>query len=309
MALEAGSLMHEMFAAVRIWQLAYVQNLHGHANAVANRIFGSKRWYRCVKEAGKLGDSGGDFRDHLIQLCYAVLNSAGWVDDPGDSTRTLSNMQLATIHYVDERLPNMENWPIYIEDETNPSCLVGIEQVFDVVLLFSDGTEIRYIGTIDGMVIQFGDSAANSRYFIDENKTAARLDTGWRNKFDLLHQVTGYCAASTTVFGFPVMNCRVTGVKIKPTNKGEDVYPLNALPRDESMFQTWGRWLHHTVSLYEQFRDDFEGAPRYTHACNRYFRPCSLIPFCCDSAEGRIEQWKDMGPADPSPSERAVMEG
>ena len=32
----------------------------------------------------------------------------------------------------------MDNWPIYVEDEGNPQSLVGIEQVFDVVLTYED---------------------------------------------------------------------------------------------------------------------------------------------------------------------------
>lgn len=293
-----------MFAAVRIWQLEHVQKLPLHATAVAARIFGKVRWRACLKEM-----TADDHREQLMQLAFAVLHSSDWYDDPQDNVRTMSNMEMASIHYIDERLPYMENWPIYVEDINDPDSVVGIEQTFDVVLLFSDGRQIRYIGTVDGLVYQFdGDAENGNTHYLDENKTASRLDAGWRSSFDMSHQITGYEAACTTVFGFPVYRSRVTGVKIKPTNKGEDAYVLEPTIRDEHAFQTFGRWVRHTVDMYEMHKDNYEDAPRYTHSCNRYFRPCALLSFCCDTKEGRKEQWEQMVPASLSPSERAVME-
>jgi hypothetical protein len=299
MALEAGETMHQVFAAVRIWQLLHVQDLPKHAQAVADRIFGKKRWLACLKEA-----DSKDPREQLMQLAFAVLHSSGWVDEPMDTVRTMTNMEMAAIHYVDERQPNMENWPIYVERQDDPSKPIGIEQVFDVVLLYGDGKEIRYIGTIDGLV----EKAGTKEYYLDENKTAARLDRGWLASFDMSHQITGYCLACTVVFGFKVFRSRVTGVKIKPTNKGEDCIPLEPIERTEEAFQAWARWLRYTVELYEKYENDYENAPRYTHSCNRYFRPCTLLPFCCDSVAGRKEQYGEMVEANPSPSERAIQE-
>lgn len=303
MALEAGSLMHEVFAAVRLWQLQYVQDLPEHALVNANRIFGQKKWRAILKEAGKAGD---DEREHLLELCYAVLHSFGWVDNPDDKVRTMSNMELACIHYVDLRLPHMAGWPIYVADERDPNAIVGIEQPFDVVFLFEDGRQIRFIGTIDGLVYFI--NRGNRVHVLDENKTASRIDTGWQLAFDLSHQVTSYCAACTSVFGFPVYRSRVTGLKIKPTNKGEDAVPIEPLVRTESSFQNCGAWLRHSVEMFESYSNDYENAPRYTHSCNRYFRPCALLSFCGDTAEGRREQWDQMIQADPTPSERAVTE-
>jgi hypothetical protein len=303
MALEAGELMHQMFAAVRIWQLIKVQKLEKHGEVAGQRIFGKKRWSsvwsRCVTQT--------EDREQLLELCFAVLGSGGWKDDDKDATRTITNMELATICYVDEHLPKMENWPIYVEDKTNPQSVVGIEQVFDVVLTYEDNHEIRYVGTIDGLVIK----KSTDEYYLDENKTAARLGDGWRASFDMRHQITGYCAASTSVFGFdkPVYKSRVTGVRIKPMNKGEDVYPLEPIARTWESIQHWGTWVREMAETYEKFEDDFEHATRFTHSCNRFFRPCSLLSFCADTAEGRREAFEvDMIEAEKSPSERAVLD-
>jgi hypothetical protein len=303
MALEAGELMHHVFAAVRIWQLDTVQGLGAHAQAVGKRIFGAARWSQvwthCVSHT--------DDRDQLLELCFAILHGSKWKDDDKDQTRTMTNMELATICYVDEHLPKMENWPIHVEDKLNPQAVVGIEQVFDVVLTYEDNKEIRYVGTIDGLVIK----KSTEEYYLDENKTASRLGDGWRAAFDMRHQITGYCAASTSVFGFdkPVYRSRVTGLRIKPMNKGEDVYPFEPTVRTWASIQHWGTWVREMAETYEKFKDDFEHATRFTHSCNRFFRPCSLLSFCADTPKGREEAYTmDMVQAEPSPSERAVQD-
>lgn len=240
-----------------------------------------------------------------MELCFAVLGSANWQDDEKDSTRTMTNMELATICYIDELLPKMDNWPLYVENEKVPSSMVGIEQVFDVVLTYEDNKEIRYIGTIDGLVRK----ASTEEYYLDENKTAARLGEGWRNTFDMKHQITGYCAASTSVFGFKVLRSRVTGLRIKPMNKNEDVYPFEPIERTEDAIQHWATWVREMAETYERYKSDFEHATRYTHSCNRYFRSCSLLGFCADTAEGRqIAFNEQMVAAEPSPSERSIGE-
>jgi hypothetical protein len=302
MALEAGEVLHQVFAAVRIWQLKNVQKLSKHAEFTAARIFGTGRWKACELEADATALVKKNPRDHLLALCFAVLESSGFVDDPSDQNRTMNNMKLASIHYADEWMKKMENWPIFVENKKDPKSRVGIEQHFDVVLEFGDGRKIRYIGTIDGLNHS---KPRGMALFLDENKSAIRLDVGWKMAFYMSHQITGYCAASTTVFGFPVFDVRVNGLKVKPS-QGEDVYTLET-KRSDYKIQEWGRWMRHSVEMYERYENDWENAPLYTHSCNRFFRPCSLLSFCDDSPEGRKEQWDQMVPASWSPSERAVL--
>lgn len=296
MALEAGRLMHDVFAAVRIWQLEHRQRLERHAKVTAERIFGSRRWASCVKNV-----KAKDDRDNLLELCFNVLHTAGWENDPKDKNRTMANFELSTIDYVDERLGHMDNWPIYVENGRDPYSMVGIEQVFDVVVEFADGALIRYIGTVDGLVIKLPQKI----HCLDENKSANRLGDGWRAGFEMSHQITGYCAAGSVVFGFPIEHSRVTGVKI---GRGEDPYTLEPIARDAEFVANWASWLYHTARIFETFKDNYEGAQRYTHSCSRYYRPCSLIPFCSDTVEGRRAQWQSMIPNDLSPSEEAILD-
>lgn len=238
-----------------------------------------------------------------MELAFEILHSSDWMDDDRDHNRTMANMEMAAIRYIQEFLPRMENWPIYVQDEKNPTCLIGIEQVFDVVVTYDDNREIRYIGTIDGLVYKL----ATKTWYLDENKTSIRLDDGWRNSFDLAHQITGYCAASTSVFGFPVMRNRVFGVPVKVSGKGDGIAILEPLGRTGDSIQHWGHWLRDTVETYERYENDWENAPLYTHSCNRYFRPCSLLAFCADTPDGRRESWRsEMVDASRSPSERGA---
>jgi hypothetical protein len=306
MALECGAAMHEVYAAIRVWQLEHVQKLPRHAEHTAERIFGAGRWARILEGCDVAGrDAKVDEREHLQELAYQVLDTSGYTDDPKDETRTLHNMKLSALTYIDEQLPKLDLWPIYVEDKKNPKCRVGVEQVFDVVLEYSDGKFIRYVGTIDGLIW----SEQYKRWTLDENKTSVRLSYAWKLSFEMRHQVTGYCASSTTVFGFPVMDCRVMGNKIKPSGKDEDVVPV-LTSRNAMFILHWGRWVRRLVGDYEKYWKDWENAERFTHSCHRFFRPCSLLQFCADTPEGRKLSFdQEMVPASLSPSERAVMEG
>lgn len=287
--------MHDVFAAVRIWQLEHRQNLKRHAQVTGERIFGKKRWDSCVSHT-----KPDDERDHLLELCFNVLHTGGWEDSPYDKNRTMANLELSTIDYIDERLPHMENWPIYVENGRDPYCMVGIEQIFDVVLVYEDGVRIRFIGTVDGLVVK----QPQNIHVLDENKSANRLGNGWRAGFEMSHQVTGYCAAGTVVFGFPIEHSRVTGVKV---GRGEDPYAFEPIARGPEFVAVWASWVYQAAAKLESYWDRYEDAPRFTHSCNRYFRPCSLLAFCADTVEGRKEQWKEMVPNDLSPSEEAIL--
>lgn len=292
--------MHEVFAAVRIWQLGHIQKLPRHASVTADRIFGKARWKRMLEAV----DEAQDVRVQLQQLCFACLHTSGFEDNPDDKVRTISHMELASINYVDEQLHKMDSWPIWVANKKDPNAAVGIEQVFDCVLEYADGKLIRFIGTVDGLVVNV---YRDNRLTLDENKTAARLDDAWKFSFDMTHQITGYIACASALFGLPVQHARVTGLKVQPTGRGEDIYVME-LTRTADAVLHWSRWVRHTVDLAELYDGDYENAPRYTHSCNRYFRSCSLIPFCTDSPEGRRIQWDQMVAPEGSPSERSIAE-
>lgn len=120
--------MHQVFAALRIYQLSHVQKLHLHASHTAARIFGTKRW----SEVQEKVDYTQDRRTQMQQLAFEILHSSEWYDDPNDTIRTMTNMELCAITYIDEFAYGMDNYPIWVEDVKKPKGIVGIEQTFDV---------------------------------------------------------------------------------------------------------------------------------------------------------------------------------
>ncbi len=62
--------MHQVFAAVRIWQLEHRQGLKRHAKVTAERIFGAKRWKECCKQM----DSDEE-RERLQNELNKLINS------------------------------------------------------------------------------------------------------------------------------------------------------------------------------------------------------------------------------------------
>lgn len=299
MALEAGEAMHQVFAALRIWQLDRTQNLNDHAELAGIRVFGEERWKSMWADIKPTMTH----IDQLATLAGRVLHTSGFHDDPKDSTRTISNMETAAMVYARETYQYLEAWPVWVADPKSPTKPIGVEQIFDVVLEYEDGKKIRFIGTIDGILRNV---KQGNRITMAENKTASRMDRGWIESMKMRHQITGYMACGMAIFEIEMWHARVYGCKIKPTFKGEDVH-IEPVKRDATAVAHWANWVRRQVEVYESYEKDWEHAERRTHACNRFFRPCSLIPFCADSASGRKEQWSQMIEAAPSPSERAIQ--
>lgn len=299
MALEAGEAMHQVFAGLRVWQLHEIQKLPEHAKAAGIRVFTEARWKEIWKEVIKLHNP----LEQQATLAGLVLKTSGFYDDPKDATRTISNMETAAMVYIRETFQHCEAWPVWVADPKSPVKPIGVEQIFDVVLEYEDDRRIRYIGTIDGILRNV---KQGNRITMAENKTASRMDRAWVEGMKMRHQITGYMACGMAIFGIEMWHTRVYGCKIKPTFKGEDVH-IEPVKRDATAIAHWANWVRRNVELYESYENDYEHAERKTHACQRYFRPCSLIPFCADTASGRKEQWAQMIPAAPSPSERAIQ--
>jgi hypothetical protein len=299
MALEAGEAMHQFFAAQRCWQLHFIDKRPDHAMSAGVRIFSEPRWKDIFKRVRKQIGSV----NQLGVLTTEILHSSGFYDDPNDATRTISNMETAAMVYARETLQYLENWPIWVDSEKDANKPIGVEQVFDVVLTYEDNKRIRYIGTLDGILRS---RAKNNRITMAENKTASRLDKAWVESFKMRHQVTGYMACGQALFNIEMWHARIYGCKIKPTYRGEDVH-IEPVVRDATSIQHWGNWVYNQVEVFEAYKDHWEHAERRTHSCNRFFRPCALIPFCADSPEGRREQYSQMIEAKPSPSERAIL--
>lgn len=282
MALEMGTAAHEVFAAVRLWQLRYYQKQVDLADYHGPRLFGGTRYAAMLAAI----DEREDERSQSLAFCLSALETSGFYDDPSDRRRTMTNLEEACIAYIDRW--DWNRMPVWIRDETDPCSDIGIELPFDIVLSFvlEDGThrEYRFIGKADGLHIRDG------TLYLHENKTASRLDEAWRQSFLLSSQITGYCLALSVWSGEQITHAEIYGMSV-PLPKNYDFGGLvrESVTRYSHHIERWFSWFLHTVEIDQSYKDNPIDAPRYTHSCNRYFRPCSMIPFC-DAEEEEQKQ-------------------
>lgn len=285
MALEAGAVAHEAFAALRLYQLR--GQSFGHWEWHGPRLFPDGRFSDI---ASVIRDDASDDANARNVALHTIATS-GFSNDPNDRRRTVDNIEASVAAYVG--MFDRERFPVWIADPRDPTSKVGIEQSFDIGITFTETSSlvgdvrpaqqrIRYTGRIDGI------HRHRDEIILNENKTAGRLDDGWRMAFDISHQVTGYSIAASLITGHPISRGIVWGVQLPLPrailNGVQDVWTV----REDIHRHRWLMWLHHTVTLYNQYKSNVLEAPKYSHSCNRYFRPCSLISFCySDDADQR----------------------
>lgn len=281
MALEAGAAAHEVFAGVRLIDLRRQQKFVAHADYHGERLFGAERWQSVLIWLNK----ADDIRTRELNGALELLYSSGFYDDPSDKRRTTANIEEALIAYYD-RWPFGQN-QVWVADDNDPEQPIGVEVPIDLVVEFTDGDgevwSYRYTGKIDGLHWH------RDRLAIHENKTASRLDEAWRQSFLLSHQVTGYALAAAFITGQVVSDAYIHGCAIPQPRSGYDFGGIvrENVSRDTFMMEQWVEWFWHGTRIYEAFKDDPTEAPKYTHSCNRYFRPCSFIPLCATPPEER----------------------
>ncbi len=307
MALEAGSACHEFFCALRLYQLGFVQGHIGHMNHHGNKLFGEARWGNMTISLGDYHEyKVGDWHTQALNFCLEAFYSTGFADNELDKRRTVSNLEAALVGYFDWW--NLDGMKVYVQDENDPTCLVGVENSFDITVeleieprLFIDYIDTEYevsapvvkkfrlIGRIDGIHVNKANEIVTQ-----ENKTASRLSNSWSDAFNTSGQVTGYCIAGTTLTEVDCFNARVLGLQIPRPASGLDNLMIKDVRRDKEQVEQYFDWLLHTVELYEKYKDDPTNAPMYTHSCNRYFSTCSLMNLCtAGSKEERLSIMND----------------
>jgi hypothetical protein len=307
MALEAGSAMHEVFAFVRLATLlhqleqtmpdeylAQMWQYHG------TRLFGDERLAHIKKEIAIATDVG----DVCKRGAIAVLDTGGFYDDPRDKRRTMSNLEECAFAYINRW---RYDHPIWVRDRGDPTSDIGIEIPFDVRVSIT-GMEVldfRLTGRIDGIHYD-----SLKRLTVHDNKTASRLGDAWSMAQQINHQYTGYCVAASVFTQEVVNNCEVLGLAI-PLPRSYDFggFTREPMQRHSHHIQRWVHWLVHTIRLARQWQNDPIGAPKYTHSCNRYFRPCSLIPFCYGDDEEQRRIMDEMVHDEWSPLEKVMLDG
>lgn len=299
MALEAGKAAHEAYAAVRVadlyfnGHLFYNRDMKDVATHRARQLFGNDRTEGLLSALM----SGEDSERATMLAALEVFGTSGYYEDPNDRRRTIANIEEALIAYV-TRYPLGKTMPIVIGD------FVGIEIPINMYLRieFDDGQvfEYNFTGRVDGLHFTSPDLVTIA---VEENKTASRLDDAWRLAFTVSHQPTGYCLAASALLKRPVTDAVIRGMAI-PLPKTFDYGGIvnEPITRTEQHFVEWAKWVIYTAEGTKAYLADPCNAPKFTHSCNRYFRPCSLIPFCDSPVDERelmleemaIEEWSPL---------------
>lgn len=304
MALEAGSAAHEAFAAVRIADLYFNGNeFYGNAHPELDmREVATARAYQLFKDRtdGLLTvlNSGEDPERAIMLGALEIFGSSGYYEDPSDRRRTIANIEEALIAYV-SRYPLGQTMPVVHGN------FVGIEIPISMYLEITEDDRVvhqfHFVGRVDG--VHYADRTLQ-HICVEENKTAARLDDAWRLSFTTSHQPTGYCLAVAAILDRPVERAMIRGMSI-PLPKTYDYGGIVNEPimRDEQKFIEWAEWVLHTIKVTEPYLQTPERAPKYTHSCNRFFRPCPMISFCDSPVDERLLMLDEMAIDEWSPLE------
>jgi hypothetical protein len=265
--LECGNALHQAFAAHRLWQLASDPRSTVKVATVLNegtRIFGSERWDELAKKLTE---------DDPAPISLEALYTSGYIDDPRDRRRTLSNMELSLLHYL-TRYP--EGYLPFVEGD-----FVGIEVPVRLKLTFEDGTEFAYLGRADVILTE----PKTGKLIVVDNKTSSNVANQWDTQWRTSHQLTGYCVGVSSMIRRRVMDFGVLGLQV-PLPKGQEFggYVFMEGSKTNRAIAEWAKWAHVAWRMWKTYEDTPFEAPMYTHSCYRYFRPCSFVPIC-DIAE------------------------
>ena len=106
MALEAGSAMHDMFAAVRMFELMEHVKVFAKDGFIVvpdyifdhgAHLFNSKLFPDRWNEACHIFDQPDDYDTRMMRFALYILETTGFHDDPSDRKRTQTNLETAAI--------------------------------------------------------------------------------------------------------------------------------------------------------------------------------------------------------------------
>lgn len=312
MALEAGSLLHEVFSVINLYQVGVIQGCIEHMDWHGEQLFGKHRWDAIIPkefyyqlEALIAAEQWETLQYaellNLERLAYAVIATSDYYDDPEDRNRTLSNLEFCAIELINYWMMNLRNFNIYIEDRKNPQSRIGVEISFDVVF------DIEYMSPTTGLVttlsqrfIGLGDAVYQNtetkRITYGEYKSASRMGDAWRNNFQTRHQLTAYNACLAAYFDPSLlsMNTILIGSAV-PVRKTTAPVQHFMVPRDHENVLNFLTTLLATTRSIETYEGvDALVAPMFTHSCSRYFVTCALLDLCSSSYSDQVVMYEQM---------------
>jgi len=306
MALESGSLMHEVLSAINLWQVAVNQKLPEHAIYHGGDLFTVSRWQYITDNARLLTDDSLDPRLTLEKLAFGVIGTSEFHDDPDDRNRTVANLEHCALVLIEYWLSNFQRYNIYITDPATPYLPIGIEFSLDVVFNVEvDGVHraIRFIGLADVLY----QNLTTMLVTLGEYKTTSSMNDAWMRAFETRHQITGYQAALNAFFDNLSGNTIMLGSAL-PVTKTKVNAQHFSVTRDENNYLDFINTMLFTMDVIERYHAQPYHAPMFTHSCNRYFRPCGLLDFCTAAKEDQPIIFEQMAIAPQlSPSEMKAL--
>lgn len=297
MALEAGSVMHDVFAAFNLMQIAAVQGLPDHAKFHGNSLYGERR-FEALSFDKYLELYAQNPSRALEKLAVDVIATSEFYDDENDRNRTVANLEHAAFELGGYYLSNLSRLPIYVEDEADPTKTVGIEKSMDVIFTCDVENEV---GEITQQFIRFiglGDvlyqNADTKRVKLGEYKTTSTMGDGWREQFRTRHQQSGYIGALQAYFPAVADECILIGsaLPVRKTSAPNMHFPIY---RDKEAVGNFLTTALFTLDVMAAYRDQRAiDAPMFTHSCNRYFRPCALLDLCSAQRDDQLVMWEQM---------------
>lgn len=309
MALEAGSLMHDVMACLNLFHIGFIRNCPDHMHVNAKILFGKERWEFIYNELTSKEKAPTVANVNAIErMVFACIQTSEFYDDPNDRNRTVANLEHCAIALVQYWLSALAELPIYIADANDPLTPIGVEQSLDVVFEARtlDGElidDFRFIGLAD-IVYQ---NLETLFVKLGEYKTASSKNDAWRLAFDTRHQLTGYNGALLAYFDNVSLDTILIGSSI-PVRTTQVPVEHFIVPRDEENIKQFVNSMLFTKSIIQEYKDKPLDTPMFTHSCNRYFRPCSLLDLCTASIEDQHVMFEQMEIAqEMSPSEMKAL--
>ena len=283
-ALAAGSALHMVFAARRLFDLYIREETQGHALYHATTTL----------ENRELADALTHYSptpEEAFEYGRLALDLADYEEDPDDTRRSRNNLEEAAMlwlrHYDMRRTP-----PVWVANLDDPSSMIGVELPFQLVIEINDVPLCVFTGKIDGL--HQGTKTTVALY--DGKTSSTRMDLDWQMKWDLDTQVTGYTLAASMITGIPIRDAVIEGVAIPPPSASSKSDPCVDVPtyREPQHYVMWRRWLLEQVQVYNDYIEQPLVAPTRPHSCYRFFKTCPLLMFCYSTGSVKEQMFADL---------------
>ena len=291
MPLQAGGACHRGFAAARIKDM-YEQGHTELALDAHDKQFGKDGddFLAMLKEV----DGPVERRNYVLQALY----TSGYIDDPRDRNRTLSNMMVSLSNYCDEwpwgrlQVATLPNQTELANRVKYPKYELAIEYRFNLLVDIVGMGKYILKGICDG--IHSKRIGSNTiRLTASENKTASKITDDWVLGQHMSYQLTTYAIAAQIIATHLneiqsnyeyLADDRVQLLAMSipmPKGYGQNIAYLNEyITRYNSHLRDWAKWVIQQIKYIDRYINSPLSAPRNTHTCYEFFRVCPLIPFC-----------------------------